>query len=179
MAPARVLSRELQHNPANLRRQARLSALAGRLSPLPANEPLMPAQKRPRCHQKHASRRARQVAGRGRQQGPIHRPEFRPHDLPAPGSRARAAAPTARRLSHANRDGYEQARRARPAQRGRETRKPCRRYSQPSPQEEATDILAPFRGLPKSQSDPQGQPSQSSVMGRAPGFEGKARRRLG
>jgi hypothetical protein len=59
-------------------------------------------------------------------------------------SRARAAAPTARRLSHANRDGYEQARRARPAQRGRETIKPCRRYSQPSPQEEATAILAPF-----------------------------------
>ena len=42
----------------------------------------MPAQKRPRSHQKHAPRRARQVARCGRKQSPINRPELRPHDLP-------------------------------------------------------------------------------------------------
>src|SRR6266566_3193989 len=73
-----------------------------------------------------------------------------PSEVPAArlagaGSRARGAAPTARRLSHASHDGYEQALRAAPARRGRETRKPCRRYSQPPLQEEATAILAPFR----------------------------------
>src|SRR5436190_681365 len=83
MAPARILPQEPQHQLPNLCRQARPSTLAYRLSPFPTNERLMPAQKRPRSHQEHASRRARQVTRRGRQQCPINRPEFWSHDLPA------------------------------------------------------------------------------------------------
>ena len=83
MAPARILPREPQHQLPNLHRQARPSALAGRLSPLPANEPLVPAQKRPRSHEEYASRRAGQVARCSRKQGSINHPEFRPRDLPA------------------------------------------------------------------------------------------------
>src|SRR6266498_1659320 len=40
MAPARILPREPQHQLPNLPRQARPSARAGRLSPLPANKPV-------------------------------------------------------------------------------------------------------------------------------------------
>ena len=54
MTPARILAREPQYQPPNLRRQARPSAAAHRLSPLAANERLMPAQKRPRSHQEQA-----------------------------------------------------------------------------------------------------------------------------
>jgi hypothetical protein len=56
MAPMRVLPREPQHQLANLRRQFRPSTPPGRLSPLPTDERLMPAQKRPRREQKHAPR---------------------------------------------------------------------------------------------------------------------------
>src|SRR5206468_6297781 len=55
------------------------------------------------------------------------------------------AAPAARRLSRAVRGGYEQAHQAQPALRGRGTRRPCHRSSQPAHQPEATAILAPFR----------------------------------
>jgi putative transposase len=48
-------------------------------------------------------------------------------------------------------DGYEQALRATPARHGRETRKPCRRYSQSSPHGAATRILAPFTVLGSNQ----------------------------
>ncbi len=64
MTPAWILPREAQYQLPNLSRQLRPSALAGRLSPLPAHERLMPAQKRPWSHQEHP-RRARQVAGCG------------------------------------------------------------------------------------------------------------------
>jgi hypothetical protein len=82
----------------------------------------------------------------------------------AAASRARSAAPSfgratcRRRISSswrstsssmsspAGRGGYERARQTEPAQRGRGTRRPCRRSSQPSPHGEATPILAPFRG---------------------------------
>jgi hypothetical protein len=43
----------------------------------------VPAQKRPRSHEKYASRRARQVTRSSRKQGSINHPKFRPHDLPA------------------------------------------------------------------------------------------------
>jgi hypothetical protein len=82
MAPTRILPREPQHQLPNLGRQLRPPAPAFRLAPLPANERLMPTQKGPRSHQKHAARRARQAASCGRQQGPINRPELRPNDLP-------------------------------------------------------------------------------------------------
>jgi hypothetical protein len=42
----------------------------------------MPAQKRPRSHQKCAPRRTRKVASCGRQQGSINHPELRPRGLP-------------------------------------------------------------------------------------------------
>jgi hypothetical protein len=76
-------------------------------------------------------------------QGPnrVNVPAARPADA---GSRARGAAPTARHLSHASRDGYEEGRRAERAQRGRGMRRPCRRYSQSSLQREATEISALF-----------------------------------
>jgi hypothetical protein len=67
----------------------------------------------------------------------------------AAGSRARGAASAARCPSHAGRGGCEQAHRTEPAQRGRGTRRPCRRSSQPSPQGEATPILAPFSTMMK------------------------------
>ena len=51
------------------------------------------------------------------------------------GSRARGAAPTARRLSHAGPDGYEHARRATPARQGRETRSHAADTSSPRPTE--------------------------------------------
>src|SRR5207244_6844456 len=75
-----------------------------------------------------------------------------PSEVPAArpagaGSRACAAAPTARRLSHASHDGYEQARRAAPARRGRETRKPCRRYSQPSLQGRGDSNIGALQGV--------------------------------
>jgi hypothetical protein len=50
-------------------------------------------------------------------------------------------------FAHPTRDGYAQARRAEPARRGRGTKRPCRRSSQPSPHGEATRILAPFSCL--------------------------------
>src|SRR6266480_3572980 len=50
MAPARILACEPQYQLPNLRRQARPSTPAHRLSPLLANERLMPAQKRPRSY---------------------------------------------------------------------------------------------------------------------------------
>jgi hypothetical protein len=83
MTPARILACEPQHQLTNLRRQLRPPAPAGRLPPFPADERLMPAQQRPRSHEKHASWRARQVGRRGCKQGPIRHPEFRPHELPA------------------------------------------------------------------------------------------------
>ena len=43
----------------------------------------MPAQKRPWRNQKHATRGARQVPGRGRKQRPIRPVEFRPRNLAA------------------------------------------------------------------------------------------------
>jgi hypothetical protein len=55
MTPARILACEPQYQLPNLGRQARPSASAHRLSPLPADERLMPAQQRPRSHQEHAS----------------------------------------------------------------------------------------------------------------------------
>jgi hypothetical protein len=61
------------------------------------------------------------------------------------GSPARGAAPAARCLSRAGRGGYEQARLAEPARRGRGRRGPCHRSSQSSRPREATPILAPFR----------------------------------
>jgi hypothetical protein len=82
MAPARVLAREPQHQLPNLGRQLWPSAPAGRLSPLAPYERLMPQQQRARSHQKHAPRRARQMAGPGCQQSPISKPELRLRDLP-------------------------------------------------------------------------------------------------
>jgi hypothetical protein len=70
----------------------------------------------------------------------------RPPTGPDQACRASAARPAAaRRLSRAGPGGYEQARQAEPAPRDRGTRRPCRRSSQSSRQEEATSILAPFR----------------------------------
>ena len=60
-------------------------------------------------------------------------------------SRARAARPATRCLSHPARGGYEPAHRAEPEERDRGRRRPCRRSSQPSPGGELTPILAPFR----------------------------------
>ncbi len=57
-------------------------------------------------------------------------------------SRARAVTPAVRGLSHAARGGYEPAHPAEPEQRDRGRRRPCRRSSQPSPDEEVTPILA-------------------------------------
>jgi hypothetical protein len=82
MAPARILPRQPQHQLPNLSRQLWPSALAGRLSPLPAHKRSMPTQQRTRRHQQHATRRARQMASRGRQQRPISPSELRPRDLP-------------------------------------------------------------------------------------------------
>ena len=59
-------------------------------------------------------------------------------------SRARAATPATRDLSHAVHDGYEPTHRAEPEQRDRGRRRPCRRSSQPTPDGELTPILAPF-----------------------------------
>jgi hypothetical protein len=59
------------------------------------------------------------------------------------GSRARGATPAARRLSHADPDGYAQARRAEPALRDRGRKRPCRRSSQPLRQEERHQYWRP------------------------------------
>jgi hypothetical protein len=87
-----------------------------------------------------------------------------------PGSRARAATPAARRLSHAGRGGYEPAHRAEPAQQGRGTRRPFRRSSQPSPQGAAdTNIGAlqgeiPVRPPPSAAGAPSSHRDQSKVI---------------
>jgi hypothetical protein len=81
MAPARVLPRELQHQLPNLIGELGPPAPSGRLSPLPTYKRLVPAQQRPWRHQKHASRRTWEVAGRGCKQRPISRPQLWPRDL--------------------------------------------------------------------------------------------------
>src|SRR6266511_2274520 len=83
MAPTRVLPSEPQHQLANLRRQFRPSTPTGRLSPLPTDKRLMPAQERPRREQKHAPRRAGEMQRRGSEQRPIGWLELRPRDLSA------------------------------------------------------------------------------------------------
>ena len=83
MAPARILACQPQHEGPHLGRHGRASALAGRLSPLPAHERAMPAQQRPRSDQTRAARGAWQVAGRRREQGTIRGAKLRPRDLAA------------------------------------------------------------------------------------------------
>ncbi len=147
VAPARILPGEPQHQLPHLSRQLRPSTLAGRLPPFPANERLMPAQKRPRSHQKAHPARS---AGDGRLRLPTGPGQACRASAARPagaGSRARGAAPAARCPSRGGRGGYEQARRAEPARRGRGTRRPCRRSSRPARQREATPILAPFRSV--------------------------------
>jgi hypothetical protein len=113
---------------------------AGRASvALPAYERLMPAQKRPWSHQEHTPRRAWQVAD-----------VLACHDQAARASAARAGDAGSRVVPQhqqldvftSSRGGYEQACRAAPARRGRETRRPCRRSSQPAPKEGDTNIGA-------------------------------------
>ena len=77
-------------------------------------------------------------------------------------SRARAVTPAARGLSHAARGGYEPAHPAEPEQRDRGRRRPCRRSSQASPDEEVTPILAPFTSAAELRS-----PQRSGTRARA------------
>src|SRR6266542_4099746 len=81
MAPARILTREPQHQLPDLSRERWPSARSGRLTPLPAHERPMPAKQRPRRHHKHPERRSRQVTGDGRQQGSISCAKLRPRPL--------------------------------------------------------------------------------------------------
>ena len=145
MSPARILPGELHCQLPNLRRQARPSTPAYGLSPFPANERLMPTQKRSRSDQKGATRRAREMARRGCKQGSIRHPKFRPHDVSAQDLELVAQYQQFHVFNMQAPTATNKRPEQRPQKRGRETRTPCRRYSQPSPHEAATRILAPFR----------------------------------
>jgi hypothetical protein len=83
MTPARIFASQPQHESAHLSRDGRATAPAGRLPPLPAHQRPMPPQQRPRRDQTRAARRAWQVAGRRREQGPIRGAKVRPRRLAA------------------------------------------------------------------------------------------------
>jgi hypothetical protein len=83
VAPARILACQTQHHGPHIGWHARASALAGRLSPLPAHERPMPAQQRARGDQTRAAQGAWQVAGRRREQGTISGAKLRPRHLAA------------------------------------------------------------------------------------------------
>src|SRR6266508_2876201 len=87
------------------------------------------------------------IAAGDRRRPPAGLDQLRQASAAAPGvggCRARGATPAARCLLRAGRGGYEPAHRARPEERGRGRRRPCRRSSQSSPDGEVTPILAPF-----------------------------------
>jgi hypothetical protein len=97
------------------------------------------------------ARRARSAAG-GRlppRAGPDQQAEASAARPGGAEPRAHGALPTTRRPSRPDHGGSVQARRAAPAQRGRERRRPCRRSSQPPRRQEATRILAPFTPTPR------------------------------
>jgi Aminotransferase class I and II len=79
--PARILACEPQHQLPNLSRQRRSSALASRLSPLPAHQRSMPAEQRTRRNEQRHPRGAWQVERGSGQQGSIRRSELWPRNL--------------------------------------------------------------------------------------------------
>lgn len=101
----------------------------------------MPTQQRPRRHQQHAPRRARQMAGCRCQQRSVRRGKLRPRDLPTQDLKLvaqyqqldilhmQAAAATNKRAEQSTHRQVEKRER------------PCRRSSQPWPRGDATQIL--------------------------------------
>jgi len=80
--PARVLSRESEHQLTDLTADRRSSDPAG-VRPAASHQPPMPTKKRRRSHDKAAPARAGQQPAHRPEHKPIARPQLRPAGLPA------------------------------------------------------------------------------------------------
>jgi hypothetical protein len=132
MAPARILASQPQHQGPHLGRRWRTSALAGRLPPLPADEPAMPAQQRPRADQRaERKERGRWQAAAASRARSVARSLGRATSRRSTSSSWRTTRSSMSLTSRPRDCG--RAPPAEPETRGRGRRRPHRRSSQPSP----------------------------------------------